>query len=217
MWKKLGLDVSIHDITGMGSTNAMLAGSVDFTVQSGPSLVSRQYPRPSYDRASPKWRRQRAFALVGRKASSPGSIVRARSRERVATVKGKKVSTECAEHGDRRIAALFVGKAGLNSEDRHHRVLYATDRGDRGAEVGRGRRCDAQLSLGRTAEREGPMLLVNAGDRRAGAACRPSPRPPRRERTIAMSCIDLRPSSCMAMCWRTSSSTSIPTRRCRSR
>jgi ABC-type nitrate/sulfonate/bicarbonate transport system substrate-binding protein len=39
MWDKLGLDVTLHDITGMGSTNAMLAGSVDFAVQSGPSLI----------------------------------------------------------------------------------------------------------------------------------------------------------------------------------
>jgi ABC-type nitrate/sulfonate/bicarbonate transport system substrate-binding protein len=38
-WDKLGLDVSLHNITGMGATNAMLAGSVDFTVNSGESLV----------------------------------------------------------------------------------------------------------------------------------------------------------------------------------
>jgi NitT/TauT family transport system substrate-binding protein len=38
-WNKLGLDVTLHDITGIGATNAMLAGSVDFAVQSGPSLI----------------------------------------------------------------------------------------------------------------------------------------------------------------------------------
>jgi ABC-type nitrate/sulfonate/bicarbonate transport system substrate-binding protein len=38
-WDKLGLDVTLHDITGMGATNAMLSGSVDFTVQSGESLI----------------------------------------------------------------------------------------------------------------------------------------------------------------------------------
>jgi ABC-type nitrate/sulfonate/bicarbonate transport system substrate-binding protein len=38
-WDKLGLDVTLHDITGIGSTNAMLAGSIDFAVQSGPSLI----------------------------------------------------------------------------------------------------------------------------------------------------------------------------------
>jgi NMT1/THI5 like len=39
MWRNLGLDVTLHQITGLGSTNAMLAGSVDFAVQSGESLI----------------------------------------------------------------------------------------------------------------------------------------------------------------------------------
>ncbi len=39
MWKALGLDVTLHNIAGLGATNAMLAGSVDFAVASGPTLI----------------------------------------------------------------------------------------------------------------------------------------------------------------------------------
>ena len=39
MWKAHDLDVKLHDITGLGATNAMLAGSVDFSVASGPTLI----------------------------------------------------------------------------------------------------------------------------------------------------------------------------------
>jgi ABC-type nitrate/sulfonate/bicarbonate transport system substrate-binding protein len=39
MWKARDLDVTLHDITGLGATNAMLAGSVDFAVASGPTLI----------------------------------------------------------------------------------------------------------------------------------------------------------------------------------
>ncbi len=39
MWKAHDLDVTLHDISGLGATNAMLAGSVDFAVASGPTLI----------------------------------------------------------------------------------------------------------------------------------------------------------------------------------
>ena len=38
-WKKHGLDVTLHNITGMGAMNAVLAGSIDFSNSSGPSVV----------------------------------------------------------------------------------------------------------------------------------------------------------------------------------
>ena len=43
-WTKRGLKVSIHDIAGIGSMNAVLAGSVDFTNSSGPTVI-RAYVR----------------------------------------------------------------------------------------------------------------------------------------------------------------------------
>src|SRR5215467_6866368 len=39
MWKKQGLDVKVLDIAGIGSMNAVIAGSVDFSMSSGPSIT----------------------------------------------------------------------------------------------------------------------------------------------------------------------------------
>jgi ABC-type nitrate/sulfonate/bicarbonate transport system substrate-binding protein len=38
-WTKRGLNVTLHQITGIGSMNAVLAGSVDFTNSSGPTVI----------------------------------------------------------------------------------------------------------------------------------------------------------------------------------
>lgn len=38
-WKKRGLDVSLHNITGVGAINAVLAGSIDFSNSSGPVVI----------------------------------------------------------------------------------------------------------------------------------------------------------------------------------
>ena len=38
-WTKRGLKVVLHDIVGIGSMNAVLAGSVDFTNSSGPTVI----------------------------------------------------------------------------------------------------------------------------------------------------------------------------------
>jgi len=55
-WEKLGLDVSLHAITGMGATNAMLSGSVDFTVQSGKASSAATCAARRWW-ASRRWRR----------------------------------------------------------------------------------------------------------------------------------------------------------------
>ena len=39
LWKKQGLDVRILDIAGIGAMNAVIAGSVDFSMSSGPSIT----------------------------------------------------------------------------------------------------------------------------------------------------------------------------------
>jgi ABC-type nitrate/sulfonate/bicarbonate transport system substrate-binding protein len=39
MWSKQGLDVKILDIAGIGSMNAVISGSVDFSMSSGPSIT----------------------------------------------------------------------------------------------------------------------------------------------------------------------------------
>jgi NitT/TauT family transport system substrate-binding protein len=39
LWKKQGLDVKVLNIAGIGSMNAVIAGSVDFSMSSGPSIT----------------------------------------------------------------------------------------------------------------------------------------------------------------------------------
>jgi NitT/TauT family transport system substrate-binding protein len=39
LWKKQGLDVKVLDIAGIGSMNAVISGSVDFSMSSGPSIT----------------------------------------------------------------------------------------------------------------------------------------------------------------------------------
>lgn len=38
-WTKRGLEVSLHDIVGIGSMNAVLSGSIDFSNSSGPTII----------------------------------------------------------------------------------------------------------------------------------------------------------------------------------
>ncbi len=38
-WKKRGLEVTLHNITGIGAMNAVLAGSIDFSNSSGPTVI----------------------------------------------------------------------------------------------------------------------------------------------------------------------------------
>ena len=86
MWKKLGLDVELHNITGIGSTNAMLAGSVDFAVQSGPSLI-RGNIRGRHMVGIAEMANHEAFALMARKASFPKLDWKGSLKERVAALK----------------------------------------------------------------------------------------------------------------------------------
>jgi len=45
LWKKQGLDVKVLDIAGIGSMTAVISGSVDFSMSSGPSITARTSPR----------------------------------------------------------------------------------------------------------------------------------------------------------------------------
>ena len=39
LWQKQGLDVKVHNIIGIGSMNAVISGSADFSMSSGPSIT----------------------------------------------------------------------------------------------------------------------------------------------------------------------------------
>ncbi len=113
MWKKLGLDVALHNITGIGSTNAMLAGSVDFAVQSGPSLI-RGNIRGRHMLGIAEMANHEAFALMARKASFPGLDWKGSLKERVSALKGKKVNVDAPNTVVDILLRYYAGKAGLN-------------------------------------------------------------------------------------------------------
>ena len=132
IWKDLGLDVALHQITGMGATNAMLAGSVDFAVQSGPSLI-RGNIRGRHMLGISLMADGVAFEIVARKQSFAGLRSKAPLAKRMAALKGKKVSVDSPNTVVDALLRYFAAKAGLNAKTRHDGSLHAADRGDRGA------------------------------------------------------------------------------------
>jgi NitT/TauT family transport system substrate-binding protein len=115
IWKKLGLDVTLHNITGMGATNAMLANSVDFAVQSGPSLI-RGNIRGRHMLGIAEMANHEAFALMARKASFPGLDWKGSLKERVAALKGKKISVDSPNTVVDVLLRYYGDKAGLNAK-----------------------------------------------------------------------------------------------------
>jgi ABC-type nitrate/sulfonate/bicarbonate transport system substrate-binding protein len=115
MWKKLGLDVTLHDITGMGSTNAMLAGSVDFAVQSGPSLI-RGNIRGRHMTGIALMADGVDFAIVANKATMHGLTMSSPLKDRVATLKGEKVVVDSPNTVVDIILRYFSAKDGLNAK-----------------------------------------------------------------------------------------------------
>jgi len=115
MWKKLGLDVEIHNITGMGSTNAMLAGSVDFAVQSGPSLI-RGNIRGRHMLGVAEMADHEGFALMARQASFKGLDWKGSLKERVTALKGKKISVDSPNTVVDVLLRYYGEKAGLNTK-----------------------------------------------------------------------------------------------------
>lgn len=113
IWKSLGLNVALHQITGLGSTNAMLAGSVDFTVQSGQSLI-RGNVRGRHMLGIALMADGIDFEIVANKQFAKGIDMSAPVEKRVAALKGKKVSTDAPNTVIDGVLRYFVAKAGLD-------------------------------------------------------------------------------------------------------
>ncbi len=113
-WKKVGLDVALHNIRGMGATNAMLAGSVDFTVQSGPSLI----------RGNIRGRKMLGIALMADGVAfeidvskhAKGYDLKAPLAKRMAWLKGKKVSVDSPNTVVDIVLRYFAAKADLDAK-----------------------------------------------------------------------------------------------------
>jgi NitT/TauT family transport system substrate-binding protein len=115
IWKKLGLNVTLHQITGMGSTNAMLAGSVDFAVQSGQSLI-RGDIRGRHMLGIALMADGIDFDLVAGAKLAKNIDMSAPVEKRVAALKGKTVSTDAPNTVIDGVLRYLIAKAGLNPE-----------------------------------------------------------------------------------------------------
>jgi len=113
IWKSLGLNVTLHEIVGMGSTNAMLAGSVDFAVQSGESLI-RGNIRGRHMLGVALMADGIDFDLIAGKALATSINMSEPVEKRVAALKGKQVSADAPNTVIDGVLRYFVAKAGLD-------------------------------------------------------------------------------------------------------
>jgi ABC-type nitrate/sulfonate/bicarbonate transport system substrate-binding protein len=92
-WTKHGLRVKLHDITGIGAMNAVLAGSVDFSSSSGPTII-RAFVRGQRTLGIGETLDDLATELVIRKdiAQAAGITEKSPVEKRGQLLRGKKVS-----------------------------------------------------------------------------------------------------------------------------
>jgi NitT/TauT family transport system substrate-binding protein len=116
IWEKEGLDVTLHDITGIGSTNAMLSGSVDFGVQSGPSLI-RGNIRGQKMMGVALMANGVSFELTMRKEAAGGLTIAAPLAQRMQIVKGKKIAVDSPNTVVEGFLRYVAAKGGLVPRD----------------------------------------------------------------------------------------------------
>ena len=114
-WEKLGLDVDIHNISGMGTTNAMLAGSVDFAVQSGPSLI-RGNMRGQKMVGIALMANGVAFEIDATKATAGKLTMASPFKQRIAALKGKKISVDSPKTVVEGFMRYLLAKGGLDPD-----------------------------------------------------------------------------------------------------
>jgi ABC-type nitrate/sulfonate/bicarbonate transport system substrate-binding protein len=92
-WTKHDLKVKLHDIVGIGSMNAVFAGSVDFSSSSGPTVI-RAFVRGQKVIAIGETLQMLPFEVVLRKelADQMGITPQSPGDKRALSLKGKKVS-----------------------------------------------------------------------------------------------------------------------------
>jgi NitT/TauT family transport system substrate-binding protein len=121
-WDKLGLEVTLHDITGMGATNAMLSGSVDFTVQSGESLI-RGNMRGQKMLGLAQMASGVAFEIIMNKAKAGNVTMATPLAERAKVLKGTKVSLASPKTVVEGFLRYVAAKGGLDP-DRDYTMTF---------------------------------------------------------------------------------------------
>jgi NitT/TauT family transport system substrate-binding protein len=117
LWTKRGLKVTLHDIVGIGSMNAVLAGSIDFSNSSGPTII-RANIRGQKVLGIASTLDGLPFELLVRKdlAKSAGITEKSPVEKRAQLLKGKKVSLTSVNTIPHVLLRYFLEKGGLNPE-----------------------------------------------------------------------------------------------------
>lgn len=116
-WTKRGLEVKLHDIVGIGSMNAVLAGSVDFSNSSGPTVI-RANIRGAKVQGVGSTLDGLPFQIIVPAALMKAAGVTASSpiAERAKVLKGKKISLTSPNTIPHVYLRYFLRKGGLNPE-----------------------------------------------------------------------------------------------------
>jgi len=114
-WKKAGLDVKEVFIVGMGSTNAVLAGSADFAISSGPTLI-RSNIRGQKLTAIAGFSDGMFFETVMRKEAAGGLTMADPVEKRAQALKGKKIAVDGQNTVVHAVLRYFAKKGGLDAE-----------------------------------------------------------------------------------------------------
>jgi len=160
IWKSLGLDVALHAITGIGATNAMLAGSVDFAVQSGESLI-RGNVRGRHMLGIALMADGIAFELVGRKQSFNGVDLSAPLATRMAALKGKRISVDSPNTVVDALVRYLAAKAGLDPKADMTEVYMQPTESIAALASGAIDAAMMNFPWNETAQREGAILLAS--------------------------------------------------------
>jgi len=136
-WTKRGLKVAMHSITGIGSMNAVLSGSVDFTNSSGPTVIRANVRGQkvlgigsTYDGLP--------FELVVRKEVLDAAGVTENSPldKRVQAIRGKKISLTSPNTIPHGYLRYFARKGGLNPDRDFQIASMAAEAGLAGLKTG---------------------------------------------------------------------------------
>ncbi|MCC6473259.1 MAG: ABC transporter substrate-binding protein [Burkholderiales bacterium] len=123
-WTKRGLKVTLHDITGIGSMNAMLAGSVDFSNSSGPTVIRANVRGQKVLALGSTYDGLPFELVVSRKfADAAGVDEKAPLEKRMRALRGKRVSLNTPNSIPHAYLRYLLHKAGLNPE-RDVTVVY---------------------------------------------------------------------------------------------
>jgi ABC-type nitrate/sulfonate/bicarbonate transport system substrate-binding protein len=160
IWKDLGLDVTLHQITGMGATNAMLAGSVDFAVQSGQSLI-RGNIRGRHMLGIALMADGIDFELVANRQLVKGLDMSEPVAKRVAVLKGHKVSTDAPNTVIDGVLRYFVAEAGLDPKTDITEVYMQPTEAIAALRSGAVSASMLNFPWTETAQREGGVLLAS--------------------------------------------------------